>query len=76
MSHGATMYDPITFGFTSKWSCWYQMKAHIFSHYACKIVRVKDVACKSYERKRSESLEIVVNTIFEILKSKSLCRKI
>ena len=29
-----------------------------FSHYACKILRATDVACKIYKRKRSETLEL------------------
>ena len=37
-----------------------------FSHYACKMLRATDVACKSYlfKRKHSESSEIVVNHHF------------
>ena len=49
----------------SKWSFRYQMKAHGFSHYACKMLRTTDVACKSYKRKRSESLVTTIITIYE-----------
>ena len=53
----------------SKWSFWYQMKASIFSHYACEFLRATDVACKSYKRKRSESSVTTIITTYEF----SLC---
>ena len=40
----------------SKWS-------EFFSHYACEILRVIDVAYKSYKRKRSESSVTTIITI-------------
>ena len=36
-----------------------------FSHYACEILRPQDVACKSYEQKRSESSVTTIITIHE-----------
>ena len=42
-------------------------ETYIFPHYACIILRATDVDCKSYNRKRSESSEIVVlNHNFEL----------
>ena len=55
----------ITFGFIDRNGVFGMSESPYFSHYACEILRATYIACKSYERKRSESSVTTIITIHE-----------